>query len=93
VHLLLIDSIVNSIPPTGQAAEAVLLTLAIAMVLPVLGIFVYGFTIGWTALGGWALFAMAILATVYFLLLRMMMRYRKQVADFSFASAIAIAAV
>jgi hypothetical protein len=53
-------------------------TYAIAMVLPVLGIVVYGFEIGWPALGVGSAAAMAVVALIYYLLLRVMLRYRRR---------------
>jgi membrane protein YdbS with pleckstrin-like domain len=65
-------------PRKDETTENASIVLAIAMVLPVLGIVVYGFEIGWTALGVGSAAAMAVVALIYYLLLRVMLRYRRR---------------
>ena len=65
-------------PRMDEAREVTTLTVAIAMVLPILGIVLYGFRIGWTSLGIGSLAVMVVVATVYYLLLRLMMKYRQR---------------
>jgi hypothetical protein len=47
--------------------------VAIAMVLPLLGIGIYGFESGWFSLGWITVAAMAILAIAYFTILKLML--------------------
>jgi hypothetical protein len=61
----------------GVRREAATLVVAIAMVIPILGIVLFGFRTGWTSLGFESLALMAIVAIVYYLLLRLMMKYRQ----------------
>ena len=61
--------------PNAQATRVVPPIIAIALVLPFLGMVFYGFA-HWPALAGWTVGAMALTALLYYLLLRMMMRYR-----------------
>lgn len=58
-------------------SEAATLVVAIAMVVPILGIVLYAFRTGWTSLGFESLTVMAVVAIVYYLLLRLMMKYRQ----------------
>src|SRR5438874_1617559 len=61
-----------------EVTELSSLVIAIASALPILGIVVYGFAVGWTALGAGALVAMIAVAAAYYLILRQMLRYRQR---------------
>jgi hypothetical protein len=65
-------------PPTDQKTEVVSAVIALALALPILGIVIYGITIGWRGLSLGAGLVMATIAIVYYLILRIMMRYRKR---------------
>jgi hypothetical protein len=61
----------------GGRREAAGLAVAIAMVVPILGIVLCGFRSGWTSLGFGSLAEMAVVGIIYYLLLRLMMKYRQ----------------
>jgi TRAP-type mannitol/chloroaromatic compound transport system permease large subunit len=73
---LVVDT--NTTLENGQVTEITALILALALVLPVLGAVIYGFETGWDALGFGALGVMALLLTAYYVILRMMLRYRQK---------------
>jgi len=63
---------------SAQVTEVTALVLALALVLPVLGGVIYGFETGWDALGFGSLGVMALLLAVYYVILRVMLRYRQK---------------
>jgi hypothetical protein len=67
----------NTGPQMNAQSEAATLVVAIAMVVPIFGIVLYGFRTGWMALGFESLAVMAVIAIVYYLLLRLMMKYKQ----------------
>jgi hypothetical protein len=68
----------NTQSRNDEITELSSLTIAFASVLPMLGIVVYGFSIGWTALGAGALSVMLGLSAVYYLIARQMLKYRQR---------------
>ena len=68
----------NTAPPGDEVTEIIAFVVALALVLPVLGAVVYGFETGWTGLGVGALGVMAALVAAYYLILRVMLRYRQR---------------
>lgn len=65
----------------NEVTEIAASALALALVLPVLGGVIYGFETGWDALGFSALGVMALLMSAYYLILRVMLRYRQKFTE------------
>ena len=65
----------------NEVTEIAASVLALALALPVLGGVIYGFETGWDALGFSALGVMALLMAAYYLILRLMLRYRQRFTE------------
>jgi hypothetical protein len=72
---------INTTLENNEVTEIAASVLALALVLPVLGGVIYGFETGWDALGFSALGVMALLMSAYYLILRMMLRYRQKFTE------------
>jgi hypothetical protein len=72
---------INTTLKNNEVTEIAASVLALALVLPVLGGVIYGFETGWDALGFSALGVMALLMSAYYLILRMMLRYRQKFTE------------
>jgi len=71
-------AVMDNTPPTDEKTEVASAVLALAFALPILGIVIYGITIGWRELSLGSGLVMAVVAAVYYLILRVMLRYRKR---------------
>ena len=65
----------------NEVTEIAASVLALALVLPVISGVVYGFETGWDALGFSAVGVLALLMAVYYLILRVMLRYRQKFTE------------
>ena len=72
---------INTTLQNNEVTEIAASLLALALVLPVLGGVIYGFETGWDALGFSALGVMALLMSAYYLILRVMLRYREKFTE------------
>ncbi len=59
------------------AAQITTMAVAAAMVIPILGLTIYGFSTGWDLLGGATLAIMCLVGIVYYLILWSLMKRRK----------------
>jgi hypothetical protein len=72
---------INTTLQNSEVTEIAASVLALALVLPILGGVIYGFETEWDALGFSALGVMALLMSAYYLILRVMLRYRQKFTE------------
>ena len=72
---------INTTLQNDEVNEIAASVLALALVLPILGGVIYGFETGWEELGFSALGVMALLMASYYVILRVMLRYRQKFTE------------